>query len=158
MKVNLIYGEGDVLTGYLNLHPFAMQDTDEVKIADVKNIDRFVCDAEANEIIATDVIDYLVSHEVPKIIQHWVRKLRHGGKIVIGGIDMNEVTRGFVNGDLDLETTNKLLHGQQTQPHLVRRVNLSLIGIANFLNEDCGLKVMKKRMAGYSYLVEATRP
>ena len=131
MKVNLLYGEADILTGYLNLHPFAISDDDEknIRIADIKNIDRHVCDAEATEIIATDVIDYLSLYEVPKVLGHWIKKLRHGGKIVIGGTDMNEVTRGFIHGDIDLETTNKLLHGLQTQPHLVKRVNLTLLGV-----------------------------
>jgi hypothetical protein len=158
MKVNLIYGEGDVLSGYLNLHPFAMQDTEDVKIADIKKLDRWIADAQATEIIATDVIDYLTLYEVPKVIAHWAKKLRHGGKIVIGGTDMNEVARGFVNGDINLETTNKLLHGQQTQPHLKKLVNLTGIGLAQFLTQDAGLKILKVRSAGYNYVVEAERP
>lgn len=158
MKVNLIYGEADVLSGYLNLHPFAMQDTEDVKIADIKNINRWVNDAEALEIIATDALDYLVLYEVPRVLAHWISKLRHGGKIVVGGTDMQEVARGFVNGDINLETANKLLHGMQTQPHLVKRVNLTLIGVCAFLENDYGLQIMKKRKAGYNYIVEAVRP
>jgi len=157
MKINLIYGEGDVLSTHLNLHPFAMQDTDTVKIADVKNIDRWVCDAEATEIVATDVIDYLILYEVPKVIEGWIKKIRHGGKLIIGGTDMTEVCRAFSNGEIDLETTNKLLHGLQTQPHLVKRVNLTLIGVVGFLQNDFGLHITKKRKAGFNYIVEAVR-
>jgi hypothetical protein len=158
MKVNLIYGQGDTLNGYLNLHPFAMQDTENTKIADVKNIDRYVCDAEATEIIATDVVDYLVLYEVPEVISHWIKKLRHGGKLIIGGVDVAHVSRDFSKGDIDLETTNKLLHGIQTQPHMVKRVNLTINGICQFLQGDHGLKIIKKRHDGYNYIVEAARP
>lgn len=160
MKLNLIYGEGDYLNGYLNLHPFAMQETEQpkIRIADIKNLDRWVSNAEATEIIATDVIDYLLIQEVPQIIAHWISKLRHGGKIVIGGTDMLEVSKAFHEYEIDLQTVNKLLHGQQTQPHLVKRVNLTLMGIKTFLQTDNhGLKIIKTRRAGYNYIVEAQR-
>jgi predicted SAM-dependent methyltransferase len=158
MKINLIYGEGDILNTHLNLHPFAMQETDDVKIADVKNIDRFVCDGEAEEIVALDVLDYLVLYEVTKVIGHWVQKLKIGGTLIIGGTDMTLVCKSFAEGDIDLETANKMLHGIQTQPHLVKRVNLTLLGVCNFLMQDCqGLQIMKKRYNGHNYIIEVRR-
>jgi len=157
MKINLLYGEGDVLTGYTNLHPFAKEETEHLRIADVKNLDRFVENAEATEIIATDVIDYLMLHEIDTIIKHWITKLRIGGKIVLGGTDLHTVSKAFANYTIDVDAINMLLHGSQTEPHLVKRVNLTLTGLCTFLNEACGLKIIKRRMAGYNYLVEAHR-
>jgi hypothetical protein len=135
-----------------------MEETDDVKIGDIKNLDPFVNDAEATEIIATDVIDYLPLNDMNTIIDHWVSKLRRGGKIVIGGIDLFQVCKAFTQYDINVETANKLLHGLQDQPHLLKRLTLTLTGLRNYLRDKHGLKILKTRYAGYSMIVEAQRP
>ena len=65
MKLNLLYANvDDVLSGYTNIAPFATQEEDGLFISDIKNLNKFCDDTEATEIIATDVIDYLLLNEV----------------------------------------------------------------------------------------------
>jgi hypothetical protein len=156
MRVNLIYGKSDVLTGFLNIHPFAREETEHLKIADVKNLNRWAEDAEITELIANDVIDYFPMQDAPKIIAGWVRKLRIGGKIVISGIDLPLVAKSLSQRQIDTKTAVMLLHGSQEEPHLVRRFQVSLPEICNLL-EQMGLKIMKKRHMGFAYVVEGVR-
>lgn len=158
MKINLLYGVGDYLNGYLNIHPFSVEETDSLKIGDVKNLDKWVQDAEAKEILATDVIDYLPLNEVNPTITNWVKKLRHKGTLVIGGVDLFEISKGVYQYELDIPTANKLLHGLQQEPHLFRRANFTIFGITDYLANTHGLVIMKKRITGYTYTVEAIRP
>jgi hypothetical protein len=157
-KVNLLYGDGDILSGFLNVHSWYQgEPNDEIRIGDVKNLDYLVADSQLTELIATDVLDYLILGEAAPVMANWIKKLRHGGKIVVGGIDLLKVCQSFNDYAINLETANKLIHGSQDQPHKVRRFNLTLNGVADFLKEQ-GLKIMKRRYAGFQYLIEAERP
>ena len=150
MKINLLYGHGDQLQGYITIHPFAVEETDSVRIDDVRNLDRVVEDAEATEIIAADVIDYLGLDEVNPALDHWIKKLRHGGTIIIGGCDSYDAAKALVQYEVDLETFNMLIHGTKDAPHLFKKTCLTLPGLVEYL-EQHGLKVIKKRRNGLNY-------
>lgn len=156
-KINLLYGSGDVLHTHLNLDPFTAEETDSLTRADVKNLNDFVDDAEAQEIIALDVIDYIPLMDINKVIEHWVTKLRHGGSLIIGGVDLFEVSKAFAQYRLDITQANQLIHGEQSKPYLVKRVNFSTIGLVDYLT-SLGLKIQKKRVNNFYMIVEAIRP
>ena len=157
VKINLLYGSGDVLHTHLNLDPFVAEETDVLIRSDVKNLDSFVDDAEAKEIIALDVIDYIPLTDINKVIEHWVSKLRHGGSLIIGGTDLFEVSKAFAQYRLDITKTNKLIHGEQHKPYLIKRTNFSMLGLVDFLSA-LGLKIQKKRVNNFHMTIEATRP
>lgn len=157
MKINLLYGHGDFLQSHLNINPFSLEETESMKIGDIRNLDGWVDDAEATEIIAMDVIDYFSLAEVNPILDHWISKLRHGGKIVIGGCDALDAAKALSQYELDLQTFNMLIHGTQDQPHLYKKTTLTLIGIVEYFREH-GLKIIKQRKHGINYVVEAKRP
>ena len=156
-KINLLYGSGDVLHTHLNLDPFTSKETDVLIRADVKNLDDFVDDAEAQEIIALDVIDYIPLTDVNKVIKHWVSKLRHGGTLIIGGTDLFEVSKSFAQYRIDITRANKLIHGEQSKPYLIKRTNFTVLGLSDYLS-SLGLKLQKKRVNDFIMTVEATRP
>lgn len=157
MKLNLLYGHGDHLQEYININPFALEETDNIRISDVKNLDKIVENAEATEIIASDVIDYLALNEINPTLDHWISKMRHGARLVIGGCDSYDAAKALVQFEIDLETFNMLVHGTQDQPHLFKRMCLTLPGLCEYLT-DHGLKIIKKRRNGLNYVVEAQRP
>jgi hypothetical protein len=159
MKINLIYGQGDVLHTHLNINPFATTEELENYLirADVKNLDPYVDDAEATEIIASDVIDYLPLNEVNNVIDHWIKKLRYNGIIVIGGTDLTETSKAIAQYRLDVTLANQLLHGNQSKPYLIKRVTMTALGLSNYLQEKHKLKILKKRINDYRMIIEAQR-
>jgi hypothetical protein len=157
MKLNLLYGHGDHLQEYVNVNPFALEETDNVRIADVKQLDGIVEDAEATQIIASDVVDYLSLDEINPVLDHWISKMRHGATLWIGGCDSYDAAKALTQFEIDLETFNMLLHGTQDQPHLFKKTCLTLTGLCEYL-EDKGLKIIKKRRNGLNYVVGARRP
>jgi hypothetical protein len=156
-KINLLYGSGDVLHTHLNLDPFTSEETDALIRSDIKNLDSFIDDAEAQEIIALDVIDYIPLTDINKVIQHWVSKLRHGGSLIIGGTDLFEVSNAFSQYRIDITQANKLIHGEQSKPYLIKRVNFTVMGLVDYLSA-LGLKLQKKRVSDFHMTVEAIRP
>ena len=80
-KVNLIYGDGDILQTHLNINPFAKNDEQENVIRDsVENLDKHVDSSELKELIAYDVLDYISLDKHEDAIENWASKIRMGGK------------------------------------------------------------------------------
>jgi predicted SAM-dependent methyltransferase len=153
MKINLMHGSGTILSGFINI-----DDTQNNKMR-VDNLDKICEDSECDEIIAEDVIDYFSSKEVDLIIQGWVSKLRHGGKIVIGGIDLDEICKSLYNKRINLVEANILIFGNQKHPWEFRKSGLTSILLVKVL-KNYGLNIIKKRinLINYHYVIEAERP
>ena len=148
MKINILIGGADK-NGYLNI--CALKDLE------IRNLDEYVDNAECFEIIAEDIVDYMPKQELPQVLDNWVSKLRHQGTIVIGGTDVYEVCKMFAQEALSLEELNNLMHGEQSQGWDVRLNQLTLQQMCSEL-EGRGLKVLKKRINGFKFSVEAERP
>ena len=158
-KVNLIYGKGDVLHTHININPFAEQADGETIIRDdVMNIDRHVDDSELTELVAYDVLDYIPITNVENVINNWVKKIRYGGKIILGGTDLLEVSKSLSQYRIDITEANLLLHGDQSKPYLIKRVNFTATGLSDYLKYQYDFKIIKKRVNNYQMLVEAERP
>lgn len=157
MRINLLLNGETPRSGFLNLDPLASPG-DELKTrGDLSNLDEFVDDSEAEEIIATDVIDFLPPQTVDGVIDHWIRKLRHGGSIVVGGVDIREVARGLMNQSITPEYANLLLYGVQSAPHEYRKSTMTMQRLLGVFQAK-GLKVMHKRIVSYYYQIKADRP
>tara|TARA_Y100001938_G_scaffold147611_2_gene229209 strand:- start:2397 stop:2879 length:483 start_codon:yes stop_codon:yes gene_type:complete len=156
-KINLIYGVGDVLHTHTNINPFDNNADGKMIIRDsVTNIDKYADNAELLELIATDVIDYFPAQETEKIISGWISKIRLGGKIVVGGIDLMEVCKAFSSYSIDNNFANVLLHGQQNPQYMIKKSTSMALIVASFLQSN-GFKVIKKRIENYQMIVEAKR-
>lgn len=157
-KVNLIHGEGDVLDTHLNINPFAKKTEEGMLVrGDLTNIDKYVDDAEAEEIIAMDVIDYIPTTKTVESISNWISKLAIGGRIVIGGIDMIVISKSIADYSLDIASANLLIHGRQDQPYLIKRASFSAYDLAEYLELMHGLGIVKKDITNYKMFVEAQR-
>ena len=157
-KVNLIYGVGDIMHTHVNINPFA-EKADNVKVvrSEITNLDRHVDDSELDELRAIDVINYVEIDKVEGTINNWCQKIRLGGKIIIGGIDLMEVCKSFSEYKSDLTEANILLHGSQEKPYLIRRSSFTALGISDYLQSKFNFTVMKKRVNSYRMVVEARR-
>lgn len=140
MKINLIMGDGPSKTGYKN-------------VRNVQNLDMAACDAEVTEILAIDVIDYIPINETNKTLDHWVSKLRMGGKLIVGGVDAFSVAKAFSVYQISIDEYNELVHGGD-KPRLV---SLTMGGLISYFEQKHGLKIIKKRYDGFSYLIEVER-
>lgn len=149
MKVNLLWGTGDELDDSININA--------VRGESVVNLDEAVEDAEATEIIALDVIDYVSPEDTDAVIDHWIKKLRHGGSLTIGGVNIFEVARCLNNYSLDIDMANKLLYGEQRSPWQYRKASLSLPRLVEKF-EGCGLKIIRKDYKKFNYSVTGRRP
>jgi hypothetical protein len=156
MKLNLLLHGQDLRGGYLNVDPFAEPDSDKV-VGSVTNLDALVHDAQADEIIALDILDFLPACDVDATLEHWVSKLRHGGTVTIGGLDLHEVARRFHLGQIDLDAANQLIHGRQRFPWEYRKSTLALsVLISKLLT--LGLIPTRKVYSDEFYCVTARRP
>jgi len=154
MKIRITVGEQEKLNGYLNIDPITKFDGLAV---DIRNLDEVVSDAECTEIISEDVIDFLEKEESMISLSHWIKKLRHGGKIIVTSVDAREVSRSFYRKEIDIEIFNKAVHGNFSEPWDVRLSHSTLEELSRFF-ESQNLKVTKKRINGIKLIVEAQRP
>lgn len=157
-KINLIYGEGDLLHTHVNINPFAAEEQEGKIIRDdIANLDKYVDDGELEELTAYDVIDYIPSTKAEDAITNWVRKIKIGGKICIGGTDLIEVCKSFSQYRIDINLANELLHGTQEKPYLIRRINFTAIGLSDYLQDKFNLQINRKIVNNYKMTVEAQR-
>jgi hypothetical protein len=162
-KINLLFGVGDVLDTHTNINPFATKEQLEEfgsKIIrdDIFNLDKYVDNSEANEILAYDVIDYIPLDRHEEVIENWVGKIRIGGRIVIGGTDLFEVCKSFSQYKIGSSEANELIHGSQEKPYLIKKLTHTALGMSEHLKNKFNLKIKKKRISGYKMIVEAERP
>lgn len=156
MKINLIYGEGETYNGYLNLNQFLEKESDNIKRCDIKDISKFVEDGEAEEIVAIGILEYINHNKISEVLTNWARKIKFGGKIVIGFLDAYEIARNFNNGFINLEVYNALIHGSGEKPYMVKRTCLNTSLIKQMLSK-LGFKMMKHKINNFNITVEAVR-
>ena len=84
------------------------------------------------------------------MLSGWVKKLRHGGRIVVGGVEIDEVCKAFISKAIDVNQFNKLVHeGRVSQ---ITTTDLEKILINH------GLTITKKRTDNFNMIIEAIRP
>ncbi len=140
MKVNLTV-KGENISGYVNIDASTGGD-----IVELKEIDN----AEAKEIIASDVINFVAIESLELLVQGWIKKLRHGGKIVIGGIEINEVCKAFIHKAISCQELNQFIHNGRMSHVPINELEKILI--------NQGLIIEKKRIDNFNMIIEARRP
>ena len=140
MKVNLTV-KGDTISGYVNIDASAGGD-----IVELKEID----DSEATEIIASDVINFVTLDSIERLLDGWIKKLRHGGKMIIGGVEVDEVCKAFMHRAIDLQTFNQFMHNGRTS-------HVPIHDLEKMLTQK-GLVIEKKRIDSFNMILEARRP
>lgn len=151
MKVNITLN--NPILNYMNLGPVPLPNT---KFCSLTNLDKYVEAAEANEILAIDIIDYVEQSYIGEALTNWVSKLRIGGTITIGGLDLHEVCRKFARRQIDLADANSLLYGTQENPFMHRKSSLSIDAVVGQL-KTFNLYIDSKKFEQNFYYVKARR-
>ena len=169
MKINIIIGSSNYKSGYINIDPTLKRKGELVELensnddqsnivkTDIRNLNDIVEDSECKELIAEDVLDFLELSESRTVLSHWISKLRHGGKIIVGGTDIYEVCRLFYKQAIDLNTLNSIIHGNFSEPWDVKMGHSTLEDLQEFLQSQ-GIKIIKKRIQGFKMIIEGERP
>jgi hypothetical protein len=159
MKINLLIEQPNILSGYLNISPVLINE--KILKGQPDKLDDFVEDNECKEIIASYITDYYPSSKIGPMIDHWIAKLRHGGQLIMEGIDLEEISRGFLSHQLKSNTTssnlqnmNDVLYGDEK---LKKQSMLTCGDLAGALKQ-CGLKIIRSSINNYRYSITAIRP
>jgi len=149
MKLHLYHRENDVLAGYTNV----WMGVENAR----QKLDELVDDAEVTELVANNILEYVPLEHVSDFLAHMLRKLRKNGTIIITGIDAYSVCKDYVEYKLTLEDMNLFLHGEQQSDTDIKMTTLALHGLANHIEQEFGMKILRKTIEDYTYIIEAQR-
>ena len=154
MKINLTANIEKILDNYLNLLPIVKMETPNTKQCDPLNLDPYVDNGEAEEILVQDILSCFPYGMSPFVIDKWLSKLSIGGKIIIIEEDINILLNEYTCGRLNNEQVNERLFGKLEG--LTKSSCVSMFNIADFL-QNKGLKILKKKIDNTIVVVEAQR-
>lgn len=156
VKINLLYGADDILSGYINVDPTTSSQDNKKVSGDVVNLDYLVENSECNHIVANEILSYLPASLINQTISHWIAKLRHKGILTIVDVDLIEISKGISQRYIDLEAANNLLYGAQDTDWKFKKCALSSFDIIEYLKEH-KLRILKNRINNYKFTIEAQR-
>ena len=114
-----------------------------VDISNIVDID----DASCEEILVGECLDYLSQRK--DFFAEIVKKVRYGGKIVISGLDLNQVGRQITNGAINTGNVSELVYNKR---HSISNV----YEVAETLTKS-GMHVTSKTISDINYSVIAER-
>jgi len=132
------------LNGYINICPHTGGDLFHLECED----------NSCTEIIA-EILDYVPRHQLVPVIEHYVSKLRHGGSIILGGVDAIESMEIFLI-TLDLDRLNSSLFGNQNHAWAFKLGCTTVTEIVEIL-KNLDLSIVKRRLNEGKFIVEAIR-
>ncbi len=141
------------INGYTTIDPTGGEGKTAI---DFRNLDS-VCDtSECTEINAPDILNFIHGSDLMNTLQNWVMKLRHGGKIIIGGSDLFECCKSVVLGQISVSDANLVFYNKRDSAWSTHFGMYECNEIVGLLSE-LGLKIDKKRINGNCFVVEAHR-
>ena len=108
---------------------------------------------QITELFIDKFLEYIPVENTMQAISHWFTKIRRGGKLIITGTDLVQVSKACLTKTLKVPQINQMLFGQGS---LGRRSCLTLDDTVSLL-EHVGLKITTKRLAEYEYTLIAER-
>jgi len=156
MKLNLGCG-ADIRSGYVNVDrlPPNNAPTELYRQGDIKSLDWLTEDAQVQEIIAMDCLEYLPSSVIQSAITNWHQKLVPNGILKITVPDCHAVAKSFAQGQLNLQEFSTIMFGTEND----NDKRLSAIDGMTLLDMLCniGFTIILKRYDGISIYLEATK-
>lgn len=126
---------------------------DETTVNDSADISCFlkeldiVLPASATDIICEDALDFSKDRE--QNIKALVSKMRYGSRLVITGLDVDELARELINRNIGSPEACNLLYGD--------RASASTINIMIGQLRELGVEIVNCRLQGIFYYILATR-
>ena len=117
---------------------------EQIDVSEVGSLDN----AAYEEIFVGTCLDFIEQRN--DFTEELVKKLRYGGKIIVGGSDAYEISRATMTRNINLEEMNSILYGGRYSISSV----FDMIGRL----EQLGLKTIHKRVNNFKYTIIAERP
>lgn len=161
MKLKLTIGQYSPLAGFVNIDPFPAQKpeqafSEDIKVGDVFNLDSLVKDGQAEEIIADQILSLVPAPKIKDQIQHWVNKLKIGGKLTLNVPDVFQICKNFGNEQLNIEAINGLLYGDGSNPFTMKKSAVDL-NIIKQLFSIVGLNLGRVRYNNFVLMVDGIK-
>lgn len=153
MKLNLLRNSNRVMSGHLNVD--ILPGENKVQ-GDIANLDPLVDNASCTDIVARNVLEYVPHPEIVNILNHWISKLRHGGKLTIVTTDLRSIAKSIIRDALEPSDYLSLLYGEQRNAFDIKRSILTL-GTLSALLESAQLKITNKSMDSFEFSITAER-
>ena len=152
MKVRIGYKQ-PVIKGFIHIDPKPAEENVPAYngLLEDLNLDGIVDNNECTEIIAGELINFIPVEKVFTVLTHVCMKLRHGGRIIVGGVDARMLALGMFNGGVDPKEFNNILYAEGHKSVLPMNDMAALLS-------KIGLIVTSREMNGVSYLISAERP
>lgn len=159
MKVNvLLDNPGDCRSGYLNVDPFAPADCSDGRVrGDASDLSTLVDAGECSEVVALDVLDYFPGAAVDQVLRNWLSRLCHGGRLTVSVVDLREVSRALLAGNVSMDDANELLTGKQEKAWQFKKSVFTLSQLVEVMT-NLGYRVLAKRVQNYRAVVTVERP
>jgi hypothetical protein len=129
------------------------------QVIDFNNMDTMCEAAECIEMILDEVLNFIDLQHMPDILQKLISRLRKGGKLIITGFDINEITKSYINGILSIADFNQLLFssGGYAYTRQIKKIScFSHNDIQNILVSN-GLKIQAIDLVGGKFTIIAQR-
>ena len=117
---------------------------EQIDLSEVASLD----DAAYEEILVGDCLDFIEHRD--EFLKELVKKLRYGGKIIVAGADIYEISRAIMNRNLSLEEINSTIYDG--------RYSISSVFDMTRKIQKLGLKPTHKRANDFKYTIIAERP
>lgn len=114
-------------------------------------------DSECTEILAPEILDFIPVEQFNTVMTGYMQKLRHGGRLILGGTDLMETLKSYITGMIDSIQVNHILYGNNKHAWSLKRASYSLHEVADYFDQ-LGYKILKKRIATPQMLIEVQRP
>ena len=117
---------------------------EQIDLSEVASLD----DGAYEEILVGDCLDFVEQRN--EFTEELIKKIRYGGKIIITGSDIYEISRATMNRSLCLEEINSIVYDGR----------YSISSIFDMLKkvQELGLKPIHKRANDFKYTIIAERP
>jgi hypothetical protein len=148
VKLNLIYNKADFLNSHTNICPFNFIENPELVIGDTAQLDWIVDNGECSQIIALDTIEYIPHNKVYEVISNWTGKLKVGGQLILGFVEILECCNLYHRGNIKHDDFNSLIHGSQEKSHLIKLSSFSAPLLIENLTKQHTIKMMKHTLNG----------
>lgn len=117
----------------------------QVSVQELQNIPNGSCE----ELLVYDCVDYIDAKQKGEFLNLLISKIRYGGQIILEGVDLEEISRSLMQGQLTCaEARNFLYRGNNI---------FSASEVISFL-ESKKLQIEHKRINNYVYTIRAKRP
>lgn len=145
-------------SGYVNIDPCPKQSPAQcdILIGDPRISVGAAEDNECIEILAPNMMNYLHHTEIVPFLQSWIKKLRHSGRFIIGGIDGFEVAKKYARGEINTIDFNTCLYGPQKTAWGYYLGTITLHELTAIL-EQLGLKIEKREVTNGRFMIVGVR-